>query len=78
MQHVKNYLKKILALWLGIGLIESVTNKDRKFGSVGKYYRVTVIDANGTQRRLLLTDNDLITVTERANKNPEDFECMCS
>jgi len=66
-------IKTLLAKWLNIGYIESIPNRERKFGSATNYFRVTVIEADGEEVRLLLTDGDFIIASQRAKNNPEDF-----
>jgi len=73
MKTIKHFISK----WLNIGFIQEVENKQRKFGSSDKYYKVTCYKCVGGKKiqiDLLLTDNELKTCIDRASGNPEDFK----
>ena len=70
-------LKHLIAKILNIGYIQGVENKQRKFGSSDKYFKVTcykVIGGKEIELKILLTFNEYINALERAAKNPEDFK----
>jgi hypothetical protein len=73
MKTIKHFISKIL----NIGFIQEVQNKQRKFGSSDKYYKVTCYQNIGGLKKeinLLLTADALAHSIDRANKNPEDFK----
>jgi hypothetical protein len=73
MKTIKHFISKIL----NIGFIEEVENKQRKFGSSDKYFKVTCYKMIGGKKKevkILLTWNEYITTIERADKNKEDFK----
>jgi hypothetical protein len=73
MKTIKHFISK----FLNIGYIQEVENKQRKFGSSDKYYKVNcykVIGGKEIELKILLTFNEYITAIERAAKNKEDFK----
>jgi hypothetical protein len=70
-------LKHLIAKILNIGFIQEVQNKQRKFGSSDKYYKVTCYQTIGGLKKevkILLTLDELSDAICRADKNPEDFK----
>jgi hypothetical protein len=62
---------------LNIGFIQEVQNKQRKFGSSDKYYKVTCYKCVGGLKKevnILLTPNEYLESISRADKNKEDFK----
>ena len=62
---------------LNIGFIQEVENKQRKFGSSDKYYKVTCYETIwGLKKeiKILLTRDALALGIDRAVNNPEDFK----
>jgi len=60
-----------------LGNLDFVENKDRKFGSVGKYFIGTVV-IKGHQDlpervKVCFTPTDIKKAIKRAEANPEDF-----
>jgi hypothetical protein len=73
MKTIKHLISKIL----NIGFIQEVENKQRKFGSSYKYYKVTcykVIGGKKKELKLLFTLDNLSDAIYRADTNPEDFK----
>jgi hypothetical protein len=70
-------LKHFISKFLNIGFIEEVNNKDRKFGSSDKYYKITCYKMIGGKKKeikILLTFNEYLESISRADKNKEDFK----
>ena len=56
-----------------IGDIQSVDNKNRRFGSINKYNFIRVQLEDGKEVPLLFTDKEILNAQIRAQKNPEDL-----
>ena len=55
------------------GNIIEVKNQDRKFGANEKYYAIWTQNSRKQERCLLFTEHQLLTASQRAQKNPEDI-----
>lgn len=56
-----------------IGDLQSVDNKNRRFGSTTKYNFIRVQLEDGKEVPLLFTDKEILNARIRAQKNPEDL-----
>ena len=56
-----------------IGDLQSVDNKNRRFGSTNKYNFIRVQLEDGKEVPLLFTDKEILNAQIRAQKNPEDL-----
>ena len=73
MNKIKHFISKLL----NIGFIQEVENKDRKFGSSDKYFKLTCYQKIGGLKKevkILLTRDALALGIDRAVNNPEDFK----
>jgi hypothetical protein len=73
MKTIKHFISKIL----NIGFIEEVENKQRKFGSSDKYFKLTCYQKIGGLKKeikILLTPDEYLEGVSRADKNKEDFK----
>lgn len=55
-----------------IGHLQRITNLWRTFGSAPQYVRIRLQEESGEEFTVLLTENELREVRERAERNPED------
>lgn len=56
-----------------IYLDEKLENKDFTFGENKYYYPAIIVYPDGTEKKALLTEHRIGVITERAEKNIEDF-----
>lgn len=63
---------KFSATLTGIGIVDKVLNKDRKFGSATEYLHFKVIK-DGKIYHKLLTEKQFSSIQDRVKDNKEDF-----
>lgn len=65
---------KTLNMKIKAGRIERIQNTDSQLNESTHYNRIWVEDADGSNERpLFLTDNELGAISERTQKNKEDW-----
>ena len=56
-----------------IGIIKTITNKNRKIGESLTYQSIWVIDETGNKKCLLFTETEIKNAETRSGKNSEDI-----
>ena len=64
---------KMSATLNGVGVVTTVQNKDRRFGSASEYLHFKVLKGGKIVNKLL-TEKQFGSIQDRANNNKEDFK----